>query len=229
MGLGIKTFLSYKIPELLGRSARKFEGHYNEWRTRRILAILDQYGHRFFDGKTVLEVGAGFGDIGAVFALLGARVTCLEGRASNVREIRRRYPFLEARQHDLSAGLPGEQYDVLIHMGVLYHLAEPEPAMRAACRCCRHLILETEVCDSDDPGLVLTAPEHSYIYDQALHGTGCRPSPALLERIMTEEKMGFTRITDARCNSGLHSYDWPVKNEKTYRSGLRRMWFGERK
>ncbi len=225
MGLGIKTYLQWKLGQL---GEQKFEGHYSVWRARRILATLDHYGHRFFDGKTVLEVGAAFGAIGATLSALGADVTCLEGRMSNVRVIRNRYPFLKAIQHDLGSGLPGQEvFDVIIHMGVLYHLPDPEAALRAACRRCRHLILETEVADSDDPELVVNVKEHAYRYDQSLVGQGSRPSPAFLERVLKEEKFSFTQITDARCNWDFHTYDWPVTNSKQFRSGLRRMWFAK--
>src|SRR5205085_3992215 len=189
MGLGIKTFLQWKLGQL---GEQKFEGHYSVWRARRILATLDHYGHRFFDGKTVLEVEAAFGAIGTAFSALGADVTWLEGRMANVRAIRNRYPFLKAIHHDLGCGIPGEEmFDVIIHMGVLYHLPDPEAALRAACRRCDHLILETEVVDSDDLNLVVNVKEHAYKYDQSLVGQGSRPSPALLERIFKEEKFSF--------------------------------------
>jgi SAM-dependent methyltransferase len=227
MGLGIKTYLRYKLSEIAGLD--KFEGHYKVWRSRRILAILDQYGHRFFSGKQILEVGAGYGAIGAFFSLLGAEVTCLEGRKANVRVIQQRYPFVKALLHDLAQGIPGDAFfDVLIHMGVLYHLPDPEPALRAACRRCQHLILETEVSDSDDPDLVLSAREHAYGFDQSLVGQGSRPSPAFVERILKEENFSFSRITDGRCNWELHTYDWPISNSKQFRNGLRRMWFAEK-
>jgi SAM-dependent methyltransferase len=227
MGLGIKTYLRYQLGQLTG--PEKFEGHYAVWRARRIAAILDEYGHRFFGGKRILEVGAGFGAIGAFFAMLEADVTCIEGRAENVRVLRSRYPFVKAVHHDLAEGLPGQDiYDVLIHMGVLYHLPEAEPALRAACHRCQHMVLETEVADSDDPNLVLSAKEYAYGYDQSLVGLGSRPSPAFVERILKEEGFSFSRITDGRCNWELNVYDWPVTNSRQFRNGLRRMWFARK-
>jgi len=224
-----RNYLRYQLAWRTGRRGRDFEGHYAVWRTKRILTILDEYGHRFFEGKTLLELGAGYGDIGGCFAALGAKVTCLEGRARNVAAIQRRFPGVAASQHDLNLGLPGtERYDVILHLGVLYHLSGPEQSLRDSCRRCDHLILETEVSDSDDPNFVCRVKEASYIYDQALDGAGCRPSPAHVERILTDEGFKFTRLDDDRCNWELHVYDWPITNSKTYRSGLRRMWFARR-
>lgn len=231
MGLGIKTFLKYKFGEFAGKHPEKFEGHYAVWRAKRIQAILDNYGHRFFENKKILELGAGYGAIGAFFSILGADVLCLEGRESNVRVIQKRYPFLKALKFDLAEGIPpggAGKYNVIIHMGVLYHLPHPEKSLREACRKCDDLILETEVADSDDPNLIINAHEKSYVYDQALDGVGCRPSPAYVERILKEENMSFTRIEDGRCNWEFHSYDWPITNSKQSRSGQRRMWFAKK-
>jgi hypothetical protein len=65
------------------------------------------------------------------------------------------------------------------------------------------------------------------MYDQALNGVGSRPSPAYVERVMREEGFSYNRLTDARCNWDLHEYDWPVKNTREYRNGMRRMWFAK--
>src|SRR3974390_954011 len=138
-----RDFAQYQAAELTGRRGERFEGHYAVWRSRRIATILDEYPPRFFDGKTVLELGAGFGAIGAMFGALGAKVTCLEGGEQNVRTIRERYPFVTAARQDLNEGLPGnDQYDVIIHLGVLYHLAHPENALRDACPRDRKSVVE---------------------------------------------------------------------------------------
>jgi hypothetical protein len=224
-----RDYVRYKADEFTGKWGEKFEGHYTAWRARRIQTILDEYGNRFFEAKTILEVGAGYGAIGAFFGILGADVTCLEGRAGNVQVIKGRYPFIKAMLQDLNQGIPGnEKYAVMIHLGVLYHLADPEKSLREACRRCDHLILETEVSDSDDPHFMSNVKEHAYIYDQALDGVGSRPSQAYVERVMTEEGFTFKRLNDGRCNWELHVYDWPLKNTKTHRNGLRRMWFAKK-
>jgi hypothetical protein len=223
-------YVRYWTGEWSGLRGKHFEGHYSIWRQRRLTTIQDEYSPRFFEGKTLLELGAGYGDIGAWFAALGAKVTCLEGRAENVKVIQERYAFMTAMQHDLNQGLPGtELYNIIIHLGVLYHLANPERALRDSCQRCEHLILETEVADSDDPKFVGIVREHAYIYDQALNGTGCRPSPAWVERILTEEGFEFRRLEDGRCNWGLHEYDWPLLNTGRHQNGRRRMWFANKK
>jgi Methyltransferase domain len=228
MALGIKTYFRYQIDKRLGKYDPEFQGVYEDWRAKRIQAILDHYGHKFFEGKTVLELGAGYGDIGHFFSMLGAKVTCVEGREKNTQQILQRYPSLKAITHDLNQGLPSKQrYDVIIHFGVLYHLQTPERSLRESCQCSEHLILETECSDSDDPQFLPTAKETSYVYDQAIDGVGTRPSQAWVERILSEEKEQFERLFDGRLNAGDHTYDWPLKNTKKCPRGQRRFWFAK--
>ncbi len=204
----------------------RFEGHYVEWREKRIAAIEDHYGRDWFAGKSVLEVGAGFGDIGVHFAKIGARVTCSDARQSHVKEARRRHPDLaQVFQADIDQPYEslGVNHDLLLHLGVLYHLKDPEEGVRRALAAARHVVLETEVADSDDPELVVVTEERGY--DQAYNAVGSRPSPALIERVMRESGRSFTRVADARCNSGPHRYDWHVTNSGAWEDGLRAMWF----
>lgn len=201
-----------------------FEDHYPEWRQKRIEAIRSHYGPAFFRDKSLLEVGCGFGDIGASFVELGADVTCSDGRADHVAEVGRRHPNVHTAVADLDKpwAFPG-RFDVLIHMGVLYHLANPEQAMRSALDSADHVVLETEVLDSADPHGVHSVVEVGY--DQAVNYRGGRPSAAMLERIITEAGRTFARINDGRCNSGVHTYDWPLRDTGLYTPGQRRLWF----
>ncbi|EEF62095.1 class I SAM-dependent methyltransferase [Pedosphaera parvula] len=226
MGTGIKNYARYQLKKLSGKLESHFQGGYEEWRAKRIQMILDHYGHQFFYGKTLLELGAGHGDIGHFFSMLGAKVTCVEGRKDNTRMLVQRYPSLKAITHDLNQGLPSkEHYDIIIHFGVLYHLQTPERSLRESCQCSDHLILETECSDSDDPQFLPKAEETAYVYDQAVDGVGCRPAQAWVERILSEERMQFERFFDARLNASGHFYDWPLKNTKQFPRGQRRFWF----
>jgi len=224
-----------KIRSLAGRllrpqqSKEEFAGHYLKWRKQRIDAIVEHYKLQFFAGKNLLEVGCGHGDIGAHFQKLGAIVTCSDARPENLAVARNKYPEISTVLADLDRGWPfDDNFDIVIHMGLLYHLKEAEKPIREACAASWNLVLETEVCDSDDPNDILIVDEESRDYDQAFGGKGCRPSPAYVERILHDCGMTFTRIMDARCNAEFHVYDWQVQNTKTWRSGLRAMWFAHR-
>jgi hypothetical protein len=177
-------------------------------------------------GKTMVEIGCGHGDIGAFFSALGAKVTCSDARSRHLRIVRRRHPLVAVQKADMDQPWPFAPCDVVIHLGVLYHLTNIWENLRGACAGCRHLILETEVSDSDDPSFVLKVKEKGF--DQAFGGVGSRPSAAAVEAFLKECGMKFERIADDRCNSDMHRYDWPVTNSGKWEHGLRRFWFAEK-
>jgi SAM-dependent methyltransferase len=201
----------------------QFSSHYVEWRQARIAAIRAHYGDRFFAGKTLLELGCGHGDIGAAFAALGAHVTCCDAREEHLAVVRARSPHIATVRADLDREWPLQRYDIILHLGLLYHLEPTHASLRRCCGSCTHLVLETEVCDSSDPELVLIAAEEGY--DQAFSGTGCRPSARRVERVLAHEGMIVDRVVDSRCNSGIHIYDWPIRETHGAPEGLRRFWF----
>lgn len=201
-----------------------FEGHYVEWREKRIAACVDHYGGRdFFRGKTVLELGCGFGHIGAALVEMGADVSFTDGRPEHIAEVRKRYPTAKAGVFDADGPWFLGRYDVILHQGLLYHLRRWEGSLEDALAHCDHLILESEVCDSDDPLLVRTRGETGY--DQSIHETGTHPSPAAVEAVLTKAGASFEMVTDDRCNGGGHRYDWPIRNTNGVENGQRRFWF----
>lgn len=211
-----------------------FGGHYVGWRNKRIDALVDAMGgSAWFSGKRVLEIGCGYGDIGMALREIGADVTFAEGRQEHVDVIQSRAPDAVSLVSDAEQGIqiPGH-FDLLIHFGLLYHLDNWRRSIVDAGRIADRMALETEVCDSDDPDMEIKVSEHTGrahgTYDQALHGTGTRPSAAMVERELTRAGFAFSRVTDNRCNYDFHTYDWPVTNTGTWRHGQRRMWFCHR-
>jgi SAM-dependent methyltransferase len=236
-GFGIRTKIVQRWREFKDYYHGRFSGHYVEWRRRRVAAILQHYGPSFFPGKRVLEVGAGTGKIGVVFARLGAQVTAAEGRPENVRIMKRKHPELTPMVVDFEKEWPWtEPFDVIIHFGLLYHLERVEESLRTACQNCQHLILETAVSDSTDPYFISHLKENALHYDQALHGVGSRPSPAYVERILADCGMSFQRVEDGsidtvhlRPNFPDHIYTWPVGTSGLSPEGWRKFWFAERR
>ena len=204
-----------------------FAGHYFEWRRKRIAAIVDRYGAGWFRGARVLELGCGHGDIGATLTMLGADVTFAEGRQEHLETIADRYPGIpRARlvRYDAEDPWPfDERVDLVIDMGLVYHVDNWQRSILGSVRAADRVVLETEVCDSDDPNLVLKNPEAGD--DQAISGTGSRPSAAAVEALLRTEGCRFERVADNRCNAGFHRYDWPVTGSGGWEHGLRRFWF----
>jgi SAM-dependent methyltransferase len=108
-------------------------------------------------GSSVLDLGAGNGEIAAELALRGAQVTCVEGRLENAQEIRAlrgdrgirksQLEVLVADVRSLEWDVLG-QFDVVVCSGLLYHLPL-EDALALARRmhaACRHMaVIDTEV------------------------------------------------------------------------------------
>lgn len=206
----------------------KFCDHYEYWRAKRIVSIVEYYGQEWFKNKKILELGCGYGDIGYVLATLGADVIFAEGRVDNCDVLRKRYPNNRVYQVNLENEWPfpeNERFDMILHMGLLYHLDDFMFSLKKCALCTDNLVIETEVCDSNDPEFVLKINENSNYYDQSLIGKGSRPSAEYIENRFGELGFDFERVNDSRCNALFHIYDWKVENTKTSRAGLRRFWF----
>lgn len=128
-------------------------------------------------GRSVLEVGAGVGDHTSFFLDRGCTVTTTEGRPENVGRLRARFPALDVRLLDLDpppdVPVPA---DVVYCYGLLYHLGDPEPALRYLASCAGALLLlETCVSYGDEESVnVVEEPKASP--SQAVSGRGCRPT-----------------------------------------------------
>ena len=205
----------------------RFKEHYVEWRDRRVAAIRNHYGDPFFRGRTVVELGCGYGDIGAALAGLGASVTCCDVRPEHLEVVRDRWPHLQTVCADLNREWPFGHCDLILHLGLLYHLEPTHRSLYLSCQSADHLVVESEVCDSLSPETVVSMAEDGY--DQAVDGVGCRPSAARVEQVFAEESMTWERVGDDRCNAGYHVYDWPEHDSGQVHDGQRRFWFVERR
>jgi hypothetical protein len=206
-----------------------FDGHYNHWRETRIKKIISIFGESFFKGKTILELGCGWGDVGRYFQTLGAKVTFADGRQKHLDVIKKRDPLSNVLLIDQDKSWNLETtYDIIIHWGVLYHLNHWQQDIKCVINHSNLIFLETEVCDSDDVNLEIKVTEVSD-YDQALNKTGTRPSPAMIEKFLSSLEVDYKRYDDSDLNSTFHIYDWNVSSSKEYRNGLRRYWIINKK
>lgn len=206
----------------------RFDETYESWRKIRYNKIVKYYGETFFIGKSLLELGCGDGDFGNMFYELGSEVTCVDAREEHITHLQTLYPHLISYVFDLNKGLgTDKKFDIILNTGLLYHLSKYKHNIRSCCNQCTHLILETEVCDSNNPHMAILILEKNG-FDQSYTGWGIRPSPAAIERCLTENNFSFQReFNDLNCNP--HVYDWESKNDNSYRDGLRAFWFCRRK
>ena len=146
---------------------------------------------RSLEGKSVLDVGCGVGILSQFFIQRNCRVTCVDGRSENIRELKSRYPGLEAfvaniETEPLSAfGL----FDVVFCYGLLYHLENPIAGLQNIASVCKDLLLlETVITDSAKP-ITTLVDEPPDAFNQSLGFLANRPSPAYV--ILALSRAGF--------------------------------------
>jgi len=134
--------------------------------------------------QTVLELGAGIGDHTSFFLDRNCRVLTSDARPENVSLLREKFSAqanVEVRTIDLdqpiiSCVADHEIFDIVYCYGLLYHLGQPEEALRfMAAHCSGMLLLELCVSFGDNLAVNLVA-EDQRNPSQAWTGSGCRPT-----------------------------------------------------
>lgn len=208
-----------------------FHYSYDDWRLKRINKILEIYDIEDLKEKKILELGCGHGEIGACLADIGANVLALDGRKKNVnfaklkhREIKNFKCIKFNLEQDFSKF---GKFDLIINFGLFYHLKNAEQHLKCCFEIADDILFETVVCDSIDPQKIFFCDENENIDEEALEGTGCRPSPFYIERIAKENNFEVIRYFDSNLNSGnKFIYDWEHKNDERLGDDwkLRRFW-----
>lgn len=203
-----------------------FDKFYIEHNRRRIKKIIDHFGHQAFFNKTVLDLGCGAGDIGGALARLGAQVTAVDVRQEHLTLAKRKYPHLTTICADLDKEWPfqGKKFDFVLNMGLICHLSNYEQLLRRSCDVAHNLIVESEICDSENIDRIIYVSEHRSIYDWAYNGVGYKPNAPLVEQILAECGMDANCINTPDLNSGPFKYDWVVENTDNRKIGHRRFW-----
>ncbi len=208
-------------------SGGHFDRTYSGWRTRRVRKLMEVYGIEF-QGKRILELGAGIGDIGSIFADLGAEVVGLEGRATNYNLARLRFRGLKNYQL-IQFNLEDDfskfgRFDLIINFALVEVIERFEQLLACCMRMSDTIFLETMVCDSTDPYKVIFVPMKGDVNDWPLSGMSPRPSPAFIERLFTEGGFDVHRHFDADMNTWHCLYDWPHQNSDSVACVIRRYW-----
>src|SRR5271170_7730703 len=170
-----------------------FDGKYFEWNQKRIKGIVDFYGYKFFYFKRILDLGCGHGDLGGVLYRLGADITCVDARQEHLKVLAKKFQGIKTVKADLDGAWPffGQRFDLILDLGLICHLDNYKKHLQDVCASTTHLVLETAVCDSDDPDLCIKIPEDKGTYDLSVNGMGCRPTAAAIEKVLRECGMSF--------------------------------------
>jgi len=204
-----------------------FNGRYLEWNQKRVKGIIEFYGHKFFYCKKILDLGCGYADISGSLLRLGSEITAVDARIEHLKIVNKKYPEIKTIKADIDITWPlnSKKFDIILDLDFVCHIDNFEKHLRQVCASTSHLILETAVCDSDDPYKCVMIAENKANYDLSFNGKGSRPTAAAVERIFKELGMDFRRIDSSKFNSGPYKYDWQEKNNGDCNLNNRRIWF----
>jgi len=183
MGEGFRSVVSAKIKKevfrLMGKEVAEAYFHADTYLRHTARRLEHLASLRIpVAGMSVLEVGAGIGDLSHYFLDRNCRLVITEARAANIKVLRERYPDVDVRVLDMENPIlpPDIPFDVVHCYGLLYHLSRPERALEFLARCCaRMLFLETCVSFGDTEELDLVTEERVNP-TQSFTGKGCRPT-----------------------------------------------------
>lgn len=133
------------------------------------------------ESKSVLEVGAGIGDLTTFFLDRGCNVHATEGRPDNYEVLRQRYssePAVTTELLDLDPppAHDGTRYDAVFCYGLLYHVSSPARALDFLSQSTKGILLLESIVrptgrDAENPW-----SEDKDLAGAAVSGTGSRPT-----------------------------------------------------
>jgi 2-polyprenyl-3-methyl-5-hydroxy-6-metoxy-1,4-benzoquinol methylase len=171
-------------------------------------------------GDTVLEVGAGIGDHTSFFIEKECNIVSTEGRAENVIVLEQNLKdkaevaLLDLENPAINP-LYDKKFDIVYCYGTLYHLSNPEYAVKYMSQRCNGLFL-LETCVSAGgvgPNIV---HEHALDPSQSIIGKGCRPNRKWLYELV-KSQYEFVYVPKTQPNHEEFPLDWtvPPKTELT--------------
>jgi len=128
------------------------------------------------DGKTVLELGAGVGDLTEFFVDRNCQITSIEGRPENLSILQKRFPNVKHILADLENPPPLPKFDIVFAYGILYHVRNPQRFLEYVSEQTSDLLLIETIVTPDSNEQINVVHEHTYDPTQSISGKGCRPT-----------------------------------------------------
>jgi SAM-dependent methyltransferase len=162
---------------------------------RNLLAELLPVWQRDFGLKTAMDVGCGLGYFSALLVELGFETRAVEGRAENAAEARVRVPGLDVQVMDAEGdALPAAgSFDLVLGLGLLYHLENPFRAIRNLYALTRRVLIIDSMCVPARLPVLHLREENSAAEDQGLTPAVFYPSEACLIKMLY--RAGFSSVS----------------------------------
>lgn len=166
--------------------------------------------------KSILETGAGTGDHTHFFIYRNCDIESTEPRLENIKLFKKRYPNIQIYQHDMENPYENnwdKKYDIVYCYGLLYHLKNPEIAIKFMSEKCKStLLLETCVSYGDDES-INNIDEPQSAETQSFVGVGCRPTRPWVFNTL-KKYFKYVYITKTQPNHEQFPIDWKNKPQK---------------
>jgi SAM-dependent methyltransferase len=142
--------------------------------------------------NSALDVGCGVGHFAALLHQLGFEVNAFEGRAENAEEARSRVTGLKVYVGEAEeiASFGIGPFDLVLALGLLYHLENPFRVIRQLHDITRKLLVIESMC-IDDPNPVLCLRDEGHGEDQGLRYVAFYPSEAALAKMLYRSGFPF--------------------------------------
>lgn len=188
------------------------------------LRHLDSLGLNL-NNKTVLEIGAGKGQLTGFFESLKCTILSTDKTCSAIDGIRQRFSYRSVEVLDLEVisdlSYLGK-FDIVFCYGTLHRLKNPVEVLRSLAQVCQGLLLlETCVTLGDDFNIHLI-PEDKTNPNQAFSGVGCRPTRSWIMQQL-ETNFGHAYISRYQPCHPDFTLDW--KNSSSFKKKLHRSIF----
>lgn len=189
-------------------------------------SIIDHFGQSFFRGKKILDLGSGNGELANIFAKLGSDITCVDAREQNLQIIRKNFPYIKTAPLDLEEEFPFENFsfDLVLSVDLLCHMRYYAKHIEQICSAAEHIVLETEVLDTQDHNLLVPIFESRDIDSFSFSGEGCLVSDKAIQNKLSSMNAKYKRVDETKLNHGQFRYDWKA-NDVGRKFGNRRLWF----
>jgi SAM-dependent methyltransferase len=168
--------------------------------TRRYTKVRQEFIARFLgpvqrqiDLESALDVGAGVGYFASFLRDFGLKVSAVDAREENVAEGRRRHPDIEfvCRDVEDESFVEIGRFDLVLCVGLLYHLENPFRAIRNLHTLTRKILIVESMCV---PGMFpnLELLDEGKVEDQGLNFVGFYPTEACLVKMLY--RAGFPAV-----------------------------------
>lgn len=193
-----------KMTDHLFENNEIFGGWFNDWRRARVNKMTQVVGEDWFKGKTVLEVGAGYGNVGLHLKhALGADVTFTDARTPCLEAIQKKDPTAKvyAIDHDTEWSLP-DKYDCIVHFGLSYNLRSWKQDLNCAIQMTKNYMFYETAVNKFEGDVEFSIQDWSYHHEY--HGpanfVGCLPSVSNIEKQFDRNPVRYERYDDEDLN-----------------------------